>query len=77
LIDELGERKQLTEWVVELALQNLENDRRWDMRSSLYLFPDFATPTPPPTRLIVCVHLTHQSKSDHFLHHYILLHFQR
>jgi len=38
LIDELGERKQLTDWVVELALQNLENDRSWDMRSSLMSF---------------------------------------
>ena len=38
LIDELGERKQLTDWVVELALQNLENDRSWDMRSSLVSF---------------------------------------
>jgi len=38
LIDELGERQQLTDWVVELALQNLENDRSWDMRSSLVSF---------------------------------------
>jgi len=38
LIDELGERKELTDWVVELALQNLENDRSWDMRSSLVSF---------------------------------------
>ncbi|HEV8515157.1 MAG TPA: UvrD-helicase domain-containing protein, partial [Cyclobacteriaceae bacterium] len=38
LIDELGERKELTDWVVELALQNLENDRSWDMRQSLASF---------------------------------------
>ncbi len=38
LIEELGERPQLTNWVVELALQNLENDRSWDMRSSLVSF---------------------------------------
>ncbi|HLZ17936.1 MAG TPA: UvrD-helicase domain-containing protein [Cyclobacteriaceae bacterium] len=38
LIDELGERPDLTRWVVELALQNLENDKSWDMRSSLAEF---------------------------------------
>jgi len=38
LIDELGERTQLTNWVVELALQNLESDRSWDMRKSLASF---------------------------------------
>jgi ATP-dependent helicase/nuclease subunit A len=38
LINELGERPQLTDWVVELALQNLENDRSWDMRNSLVAF---------------------------------------
>jgi len=38
LIDELGERPELTKWVVELALQNLENDRSWDMRNSLAAF---------------------------------------
>ncbi len=38
MIDELGERPQLTEWVVELALQNLENDKSWDMRNSLVSF---------------------------------------
>ncbi len=38
LIDELGERPQLTKWIVELALQNLENDRSWDMRNSLVSF---------------------------------------
>ncbi|GHM98525.1 DNA helicase [Cytophagales bacterium WSM2-2] len=38
LIGELGADDQLTNWVVELALQNLENDRSWDMRSSLAAF---------------------------------------
>lgn len=38
LIDELGDRRELTQWVVELALQNLENDRSWDMRTSLVSF---------------------------------------
>jgi ATP-dependent exoDNAse (exonuclease V) beta subunit len=38
LIDELGSHKELTDWVVELALQNLENDRSWDMRQSLIGF---------------------------------------
>lgn len=38
LIAELGESEQLTKWVVELALQNLENDRSWDMRQSLANF---------------------------------------
>lgn len=38
LIGELGESEQLTKWVVELALQNLENDRSWDMRQSLAAF---------------------------------------
>jgi ATP-dependent helicase/nuclease subunit A len=38
LIDELGKSEQLTNWVVELALQNLENDRSWDMRNSLASF---------------------------------------
>jgi ATP-dependent exoDNAse (exonuclease V) beta subunit len=38
LIGELGESEQLTKWVVELALQNLENDRSWDMRQSLASF---------------------------------------
>ncbi len=38
LIDELGERPELTQWVVELALQNLENDKSWDMRNSLASF---------------------------------------
>jgi len=38
LVDELGARPDLTRWVVELALQNLENDKSWDMRSSLAEF---------------------------------------
>jgi ATP-dependent exoDNAse (exonuclease V) beta subunit len=38
LIEELGSSEQLTKWVVELALQNLENDRSWDMRQSLASF---------------------------------------
>ncbi|HTH56447.1 MAG TPA: UvrD-helicase domain-containing protein [Cyclobacteriaceae bacterium] len=38
LIGELGESEQLTKWIVELALQNLENDRSWDMRQSLASF---------------------------------------
>ncbi len=38
LIGELGGSEQLTKWVVELALQNLENDRSWDMRQSLASF---------------------------------------
>lgn len=35
LIDELGENKELTEWVVEFARENLENERAWDVRHSL------------------------------------------
>lgn len=38
LIDELGANKELTEWVVEFARENLENDRAWDVRSSLFDF---------------------------------------
>jgi len=38
LIAELGSDEQLTNWIVELALQNLENDRSWDMRNSLASF---------------------------------------
>ena len=38
LISELGGNEQLTKWIVELALQNLENDRSWDMRQSLASF---------------------------------------
>ncbi|MCI0752092.1 MAG: UvrD-helicase domain-containing protein, partial [Flammeovirgaceae bacterium] len=35
LIDELGNNKELTEWVVEFAKENLENDKAWDVRQSL------------------------------------------
>src|SRR5688500_7479179 len=38
LIDELGGNKQLTDWVVEFAKDNLENDRAWDVRYSLIEF---------------------------------------
>lgn len=38
LIDELGENKQLTDWVVDFARENLENERSWDVRFSLIDF---------------------------------------
>ncbi len=38
LIDELGENKELTDWVVEFARVNLENERAWDVRGSLVEF---------------------------------------
>lgn len=38
LIDELGEDKDLTDWVVEFARENLENERPWDVRYSLIAF---------------------------------------
>lgn len=38
LIDELGSNKDLTNWVVEFAKENLENDRAWDVRVSLLDF---------------------------------------
>lgn len=38
LIDELGSNKLLTEWVVKFANQELENERAWDVRSSLLEF---------------------------------------
>ncbi|MGC3944938.1 MAG: UvrD-helicase domain-containing protein [Chryseolinea sp.] len=38
LIDELGGNKDLTDWVVEFAKENLENDRAWDVRASLLDF---------------------------------------
>jgi ATP-dependent helicase/nuclease subunit A len=38
LIDELGENKDLTNWVVEFARVNLENERAWDVRTSLVEF---------------------------------------
>ena len=40
LMDELGTNKELTDWVVEFAKENLENERPWDVRSSLI---DFAS----------------------------------
>jgi ATP-dependent helicase/nuclease subunit A len=38
LIDELGNNRNLTEWVVEFARENLENEKSWDVRSSLLDF---------------------------------------
>jgi ATP-dependent helicase/nuclease subunit A len=38
LIDELGSNKELTEWVVDFAKENLENERAWDVRYSLIEF---------------------------------------
>ncbi len=38
LIDELGNNKELTEWVVEFAKENLENEKAWDVRFSLIEF---------------------------------------
>lgn len=38
LIDELGDNRELTEWVVEFANENLENERAWDVRYSLIEF---------------------------------------
>ena len=38
LIDELGENKELTDWVVDFAKENLENERSWDVRFSLIDF---------------------------------------
>ncbi len=38
LIDELGSNKELTEWVVDFAKENLENERAWDVRVSLIEF---------------------------------------
>jgi len=38
LIDELGANKELTDWVVEFAKENLENERAWDVRQSLLEF---------------------------------------
>ena len=38
LIDELGSNKELTDWVVEFAKENLENERAWDVRASLIEF---------------------------------------
>lgn len=38
LIDELGQNKALTEWVVDFAGENLENEKAWDVRYSLIEF---------------------------------------
>ncbi|HYI76692.1 MAG TPA: 3'-5' exonuclease, partial [Chryseolinea sp.] len=38
LIDELGSNKELTDWVVDFAKENLENERAWDVRLSLIEF---------------------------------------
>jgi ATP-dependent helicase/nuclease subunit A len=38
LIDELGTQKELTDWVVEFAKENLENERAWDVRYNLIEF---------------------------------------
>ena len=38
LIDELGSNRELTDWVVEFAKDNLENERSWDVRYSLVEF---------------------------------------
>ncbi|MDZ4716271.1 MAG: UvrD-helicase domain-containing protein [Cytophagales bacterium] len=40
LIDELVDKQELTQWVVEFAKENLENDKAWDVRSILV---DFAS----------------------------------
>jgi ATP-dependent exoDNAse (exonuclease V) beta subunit len=40
LIDELGNNKELTEWVVEFAKENLENERAWDIRQNLREFAE-------------------------------------
>jgi ATP-dependent helicase/nuclease subunit A len=38
LIDELGSDKDLTDWIVEFAKENLENEKAWDVRYSLIEF---------------------------------------
>ncbi|HEX6225522.1 MAG TPA: UvrD-helicase domain-containing protein, partial [Chryseolinea sp.] len=38
LIDELGSNKELTEWVVDFAKENLKNERAWDVRLNLIEF---------------------------------------
>lgn len=38
LIDELGSNELLTDWVVKFANQELENERAWDVRTSLLEF---------------------------------------
>lgn len=38
LVDELGSNTELTDWVVDFAKENLENERPWDVRFSLIEF---------------------------------------
>lgn len=38
LVDELGSNPELTDWVVDFAKENLENERSWDVRYSLIDF---------------------------------------
>ncbi|NJM24524.1 MAG: UvrD-helicase domain-containing protein [Bacteroidia bacterium] len=38
LIDELGANNEITDWVVEFARENLENERAWDVRDALLNF---------------------------------------
>lgn len=38
LMEELGSNENLTRWLVDFANENLENDRAWDVRSSLIQF---------------------------------------
>lgn len=38
LVDELGANEQLTRWLIDFAKENLENDKPWDVRSSLHDF---------------------------------------
>lgn len=38
LIEELGSNRELTDWVVEFARENLENEKPWDIRGSLLEF---------------------------------------
>lgn len=41
LIDELGNNKELTDWVVEFAKEKaLENERAWDVRQNLREFAE-------------------------------------
>lgn len=40
LIDELGNNEELTKWVVEFANEQLENEKAWDIRSSLIDFSE-------------------------------------
>jgi hypothetical protein len=38
LMDELGTNKELTDWVVEFAKENLENERPWDVAQQPHRF---------------------------------------